>query len=89
MEIGSEGKRLVLLQVNCRSICNKVMEFWNLIETYNPEVVRGTESWLNEEINDAEVFRADYITFGREGPPEVVGYSSALKIIILQAAMDG
>jgi len=25
----SEGKPLVLLQVNCRSICNKILEFWN------------------------------------------------------------
>ena len=65
VERGSEGRSLVLLQVNCRSICNTVTEFWNLIETYNPEVVTGTESWLNEEINDAEVFRADYITFRR------------------------
>jgi hypothetical protein len=39
----SEGKPLVLLQVNCRSICNKALEFWNLIDTYNPDVVIGTE----------------------------------------------
>ena len=51
----SEGKLLVLLQVNCRSICNKILEFWNLINTYNPDVVIGTESWLSEEINNAEV----------------------------------
>jgi hypothetical protein len=40
----SEGKPLVLLQVNCRSICNKILEFWNLIDTYNSDVVIGTES---------------------------------------------
>ena len=40
----TEGNPLVLLQVNCRSICNKVLEFWNLIDTYNPDVVIGTES---------------------------------------------
>jgi hypothetical protein len=55
-----------MLQVNCRSICNKVLEFWNLIETYNPDVVIGTESWLHEEINNAELFRGDYITFRRD-----------------------
>jgi hypothetical protein len=27
----SEGTPLVLLQKNCRSICNKILEFWNLI----------------------------------------------------------
>jgi hypothetical protein len=28
-----EGKPVVLLQVNCRSIYNKILEFWNLIDT--------------------------------------------------------
>ena len=51
----SEGTPLVLLQVNCRSIFNKILEFWNLIDTYTPDVVIGTESWLSEEINNAEV----------------------------------
>jgi hypothetical protein len=49
-----EGKRLVLLQVNCRSIYNKTLDFWNLIDTYNPDVVIGTESWLSEEINNGK-----------------------------------
>jgi len=62
----TEGKSLVLLQVNCRNICNKIVEFWSLIDTYNPDVVIGTESWLSEEINNAEVFREDYITFRRD-----------------------
>jgi len=62
----SEGKPLVLLQVNCRSSCNKILEFWNLIDTYNPDVVIGTQSWLSEEINNAEVFRDVYITFRRD-----------------------
>jgi len=62
----TEGKPLVLLQVNCRSICNKILEFWNLIDIYNPDVVIGTESWLSEEINNAELFRDDYITFKRD-----------------------
>jgi len=62
----SGSKLLVLLQVNCRSICNKILEFWNLIDTYNPDVVMGTESWLSGEINNAKVFRDDYITFRRD-----------------------
>jgi hypothetical protein len=62
----TEGKALALLQVNCRSICNKILEFFNLIDTYNPDVVIGTESWLSEEINNAEVFTDDYITFRRD-----------------------
>ena len=32
----------------------------------NADVVISTESWLSEEINNAEVFRDDYITFRRD-----------------------
>jgi hypothetical protein len=44
----------------------KILEFWNLIDTYNPDVVIGTESWLSEGINYAEIFRDDYIVFRRD-----------------------
>jgi hypothetical protein len=57
-----EGKPLVSLQANCRSILNKILEFWNLVDAYNPDVIIGTESWLTEEINNSEVFRDDYTT---------------------------
>jgi len=40
----SGGTSLVLLQVNCRNICNKILEFWNFVHTYNPDDVIGTES---------------------------------------------
>ena len=36
-----EGKPLVLLQINCRSILNKILEFWNLVDTYNLDVTRS------------------------------------------------
>jgi len=62
----AEGKPLALLKVNCRSICSKILEFWNLICTYNPDVVIGTESWLSEELNNAEVFRDDHINLRRD-----------------------
>jgi hypothetical protein len=45
-----KDKSLVLLQVNCRSIYNEDLEFWNLVDTYNPDIIIGTESWLREEM---------------------------------------
>jgi hypothetical protein len=51
----TEHKPLVLLQVNCRSIYNKILDFWNL--THNPDVVTSTESWPSEEISNAEDLR--------------------------------
>ena len=47
-----EGKTLVELQVNSRSAYNKALEFWNLVDTYNPDVLIGKESWLNEDISN-------------------------------------
>jgi len=64
-----EGKPLVLLQVNCRSILSKISEFGNLVDTYNPDVIIGTESWLREEIKNDEVFGDDYTSFRRDMCP--------------------
>jgi hypothetical protein len=62
----NEGKSLVLLHVNCRSIYNKALDFWNLVDTYNPDIIIGTESWFREEIGNTEIFRADFTTFRRD-----------------------
>jgi hypothetical protein len=62
----TEGKPLVLLQVNFRIIYNKTLDSLNLIDTCNPDVVIRTKSWLSEEIGNADVFRADYTTSRRD-----------------------
>jgi hypothetical protein len=61
-----KDKSLALLQVNCRSIYDKTLHFWNLVDTYNPDIVIRTESCLREEISNDEVFRADLTTFRRD-----------------------
>jgi hypothetical protein len=58
-----EDISLVLMQVNCKIILNKSLEFWNLIDTYNPGVIIGKELWLREGIGNVEVFRGEYKTF--------------------------
>jgi len=55
-----------LLQVNCRSVYNKALEFWNLVDTYNSDVVIGKESWLKEDMSNAEAFRSDFTTFRKD-----------------------
>ena len=78
----NEGKSLVLLQVNCKNIYNKALEFWNLVDTYNPDIIIGTESWLREEIGNIEIFRADFMTCRRDRHAGVVGGLFVLKIIL-------
>jgi hypothetical protein len=65
-ECKPEGQSLVVLQVNCRSIYNKALELWKLVDTYNPDIIIGTESWLREEIGNTEIFRTDFTTFRRD-----------------------
>jgi len=79
----SEGKTLVLLQVNCRSMCNKIFEFWNFIDTYNPDDVIGTELWFSEEINTADIFTDDCITFRRDRCSRGAGVFICVKNYIL------
>jgi hypothetical protein len=61
----TEGKPLVLLQVNCRNTYN-TLDIWNLNDTCNPDAVIGTESWFSEEISNADVLRGDYTTSRRD-----------------------
>jgi hypothetical protein len=84
----SEGKLLVLHQVNRKSICNKAFEFWNVIDTYNPDVVIGTGSWLSEEISSAEIFMVDYITFRRDRCSRGVKFLFVLKGIAITGSCD-
>ena len=30
---------MILLEINCRNILNKTLEFWNLVGTYKPDVI--------------------------------------------------
>ena len=61
-----EGISLVVLQVNCRSVYNKSLKFWDLVYTYNSDIVTGTESCLKGYIGFAEIIRADFTTFRRD-----------------------
>jgi len=40
----NEDKSVVLLQVNCTNVYHKTLEFWNLMDTYIPDVIIEAES---------------------------------------------
>jgi hypothetical protein len=62
----NEGNSLVWLQEDCKSIYNKDLELWNLVDTYNPDSMIGTKSWFKKKIENTEIFRADFTTFRRD-----------------------
>ena len=47
---------LRILTINCQSIRNKTQELSTVLEYTKPDVVCGTESWLDESIGDSEIF---------------------------------
>ena len=61
-----DSRSLVSLQVNCRSIYNKALEFCNLVDTYGPDIIIGNKSWLREDIGTTELFREEFMTFRRD-----------------------
>ena len=51
---------LKLLNVNCQSIKNKINEFASILEVHQPDIVLGTESWLDASIPNSLIFPDGY-----------------------------
>ena len=51
----------------CQGIRSKTAEFVNLLNYTKPDVVCGTESWLNKDIKSSEIFPTnDYQVFRKD-----------------------
>jgi hypothetical protein len=68
-----------VLHVNCRSFYNNALELWSLVDTCNSHVVIGTESWLKEDISNAEIFSVEFTTLRRDRSAVVMGFLFVLK----------
>lgn len=51
---------LKLINLNARSIINKVLELEHILLAYNPDIVVITETWLNENILNNEIVPPGY-----------------------------
>ena len=49
-----------ILNVNFQSVMNKKEEIGNLIDSADPCVIIGTETWLNSRIHSSEIFPSNY-----------------------------
>lgn len=54
------------LVVNFQSMKNKREEIGNLIDTADPDIIIGTETWLNADISSREVLPASYKVFRKD-----------------------
>ena len=59
--------QLRIINVNCQSVLAKRHQLAHLLDSTSPDVVIGTESWLNSEISNNSVFPTDrYTVFRRD-----------------------
>ena len=55
--------KLRILLVNFQSVKQKAADVKVLIELHKPDLICGTETWLNEEISSSEIFPDSYVIF--------------------------
>lgn len=55
-----------VLLLNCQSIKNRVDDFTGLLQVLNPDIVFGTESWLDDAVKDGEIFPTDYRVYRKD-----------------------
>ncbi|MCG8034728.1 MAG: hypothetical protein JAZ03_21505, partial [Candidatus Thiodiazotropha taylori] len=56
-KVTSQSKeRLTVLNINCRSIKNKIPELHQVIDQTKPDIIACTETWLTPEISSSEIF---------------------------------
>ncbi|XP_075539218.1 uncharacterized protein LOC142573891, partial [Dermacentor variabilis] len=62
----SRPEQLSVLLVNCRSVKNKVDNFMSLVATVKPQIVMGTESWLDNTIPNVEIFPPGFTVYRKD-----------------------
>ena len=55
-----------IININFQSIRNKKAEVGNIIESYNPSIIIGTETWLNPSIHSSEIFPPNYSVYRKD-----------------------
>ena len=58
--------KLRCLLVNFQSLRSKTADVEQLISTYNPDIIMGTETWLSTDICDSEIFPAGFTVLRRD-----------------------
>lgn len=66
--IGNTNKRkeLRLVNINMRSVTNKIDSLESVLMQYDPHIAVITETWLREEISDDEVFPPCYNVYRKD-----------------------
>jgi hypothetical protein len=56
----------IILAMNFHSVKNKKEELCNLIDSSNPRMIIGTETWLRKDISNSEIFSDSYTVYRKD-----------------------
>ena len=74
---------LKTLIINFQSIKNKIPDLELLIKTEEPDIIAGSETWLNPNIYNSEIFNNNYNIFRKDRPDNYGGVLLAIKSNII------
>ena len=66
-------RKLICMTMNCRSAKNKIADIAGVIDQHKPDIIFGTESWLNSKIESNEIFPNGYKIFRKDRPDDCHG----------------
>ena len=72
-------KPLKIININFQSIKNKIAELGNFISVSDPDILIGTETWLNQTITDNEIFPPGYSLLRKDRQDGYGGVLLAIK----------
>jgi hypothetical protein len=72
-KVKRDDKPLRVVIINCQSVRNKKQELENLVESSNPDIIIGNESWLNKDIQSSEVFPEGYNCYRKDRKDDTHG----------------
>ena len=81
----NDSPGLISLTVNCQSLLAKRDSFMNLIDTYHPDIIFGTESWLNPDIASVNFSQNAILSIINTEKMDMVVYSLPAENIFLHA----
>ena len=61
-----QDKQFKTAVINCRSDKNKTAAHEVYMSSKNMDIIFGTESWINSDILDAEIFPQNFLVFRKD-----------------------
>ena len=77
-----KGQPIRLINVNCQSISSKGGAWKNLLDSYKPDIIIATETWLHKGVGDAELEMENYQIYRRD---RETGHGGGLLIAVCKS----